>query len=200
MFCFLLLTYEALLGFKMCPLIKHIDLSERAKAFWEKEDIDDVFNGIFEYLDHLKRVLKKNTATDKGRTLSVFHDYDPKMLYLFPVLCSILCVYPSEYIQGQKLLEALDCSSSGLNPKASVVQVVIGSGNLCSNTPATEGKACSVHNHTIKLNDICSTYIYIPTFFETVSRCKTRCCRVQVSSWWLRTPSPAPVPPLPPSL
>lgn len=58
----------------MCPLIKHIILSERAKAFWEKEDIDDVFNVIFGYLDRLKRVLKKNTATDKGWILSVFHD------------------------------------------------------------------------------------------------------------------------------
>uniref|UniRef100_H3CM86 SET domain bifurcated histone lysine methyltransferase 2 n=1 Tax=Tetraodon nigroviridis TaxID=99883 RepID=H3CM86_TETNG len=74
--------------------------SERAKAFWEKEDIDDVFDRIFKYLNHLKRVLKKNTATDK------------------------------EYLQGQKLLEALDCSGSGPSQKASVVQVVIGSGEL----------------------------------------------------------------------
>lgn len=60
----------------MYPLIKHINLSERAKAFWERDDIDDVFDIIFGYLDHLKRVLKKNTATDKGWALSVFHDYD----------------------------------------------------------------------------------------------------------------------------
>lgn len=50
-------------------------LSERAKAFWEKEDIDDVFDVVFGYLNHLKRVLKKNTATDKGLTLSVFQGY-----------------------------------------------------------------------------------------------------------------------------
>lgn len=40
--------------------------SERAKTFWAEEDVDQVFNGVFEYLDHLKRVLKKHTATDKG--------------------------------------------------------------------------------------------------------------------------------------
>lgn len=48
-------------------------LSERAKAFWKKEDIDDLFNVVFGYLDNLKRVLKKNTATDRGWTLPLFH-------------------------------------------------------------------------------------------------------------------------------
>ncbi|XP_034403130.1 histone-lysine N-methyltransferase SETDB2 isoform X2 [Cyclopterus lumpus] len=51
---------------------------ERAKAFWAEEDVDQVFSGVFEYLDHLKGVLKKNTATDK------------------------------EYVQGLKLLECLN--------------------------------------------------------------------------------------------
>ncbi|XP_031695809.1 histone-lysine N-methyltransferase SETDB2 isoform X2 [Anarrhichthys ocellatus] len=51
---------------------------ERAKAFWSEEDVDQVFSGVFEYLDHLKKVLKKNTATDK------------------------------EYVQGLKLLESLN--------------------------------------------------------------------------------------------
>ncbi|XP_068586681.1 histone-lysine N-methyltransferase SETDB2 isoform X1 [Cebidichthys violaceus] len=51
---------------------------ERAKAFWSEEDVDQVFNDVFVYLDHLKRVLKKNTATDK------------------------------EYVQGLKLLESLN--------------------------------------------------------------------------------------------
>ncbi|TNM94068.1 hypothetical protein fugu_002244 [Takifugu bimaculatus] len=73
---------------------------ERAKAFWKKEDIDDVFHVVFGYLGNLKRVLKKNTATDR------------------------------EYVQGLKLLEALNCSASGLNRDSSVVQVVIGSGEL----------------------------------------------------------------------
>lgn len=41
---------------------------ERAKGFWAKEDVDETFNAIFEYLNHLKRALKKNTATDKGWT------------------------------------------------------------------------------------------------------------------------------------
>lgn len=49
------------------------DISERAKAFWKKEDIDDLFNVVFGYLDNLKRVLKKNTATDRGWTLPLFH-------------------------------------------------------------------------------------------------------------------------------
>lgn len=30
--------------------------------------MDQVFNGVFLYLDHLKKVLKRNTATDKGGT------------------------------------------------------------------------------------------------------------------------------------
>uniref|UniRef100_A0A674PAH2 Pre-SET domain-containing protein n=1 Tax=Takifugu rubripes TaxID=31033 RepID=A0A674PAH2_TAKRU len=44
-------------------------LSERAKAFWKKEDIDDVFHVVFGYLGNLKRVLKKNTATDRGELM-----------------------------------------------------------------------------------------------------------------------------------
>ncbi|XP_069377121.1 histone-lysine N-methyltransferase SETDB2 isoform X3 [Paralichthys olivaceus] len=38
---------------------------ERAQAFWAEEDVDQLFTGVLSYLDHLKRVLKKNTATDK---------------------------------------------------------------------------------------------------------------------------------------
>lgn len=172
---FLLLTYETLLKVKMYPLIKYIHLSERAKAFWEKEDVDDVFNVIFGYLDHLKGVLKKNTATDKGWTLSVFHDNDQSSIPCF--LCSRLRVFPSEYIQGLKLLEALDCSGSASNQKSSVVQVVIGSGKRISNTPASDASK----------------------FFKSVLGFKTRCCYVQVTSWQMSTPSPAPVPPLLPS-
>lgn len=51
---------------------------EEAKAFWAEEDVDQVFDGVYDYLDHLKRVLKKNTATDK------------------------------EFVQGLKLLEVLN--------------------------------------------------------------------------------------------
>ncbi|KAM8905359.1 histone-lysine N-methyltransferase SETDB2 isoform 2-T2 [Spinachia spinachia] len=50
---------------------------ERAKSFWAEEDVDQVFSGVFEYLGNLKRVLKKNTASDK------------------------------EYVQGLKLLDNL---------------------------------------------------------------------------------------------
>nr|XP_040029730.1 histone-lysine N-methyltransferase SETDB2 isoform X1 [Gasterosteus aculeatus aculeatus] len=50
---------------------------ERAKSFWAEEDVDQVFSGVFEYLGNLKRVLKKNTASDK------------------------------EYVQGLKLLDSL---------------------------------------------------------------------------------------------
>lgn len=167
---FLLLTYETLLKVKMYILIKYVHLSERAKAFWKKEDVDHLFNVIFGYLDHLKGVLKKNTATDKGWTLSVFHEWNC-------FLCSRLRVFPLEYIQGLKLLETLDCSGSALNQKPSVVQVVIGSGKRISNTPASDA----------------------PKFFKSVLRFKTRCCYVQVTTWQMSTPSPAPVPPLLPS-
>lgn len=44
---------------------------ERAKAVWAKEDVDDIFDTVLEKLDHLKKVLKKKTATDKGWTSSV---------------------------------------------------------------------------------------------------------------------------------
>ncbi|XP_078101140.1 histone-lysine N-methyltransferase SETDB2 isoform X1 [Sander vitreus] len=68
---------------------------ERAKTFWAEEDVDQVFDGIFDYLDYLKRVLKKNAATDK------------------------------EYVQGLKLLEALNSPLASAQD-SSVVQVVIG--------------------------------------------------------------------------
>uniref|UniRef100_A0A1A8BVD4 Histone-lysine N-methyltransferase SETDB2 n=1 Tax=Nothobranchius kadleci TaxID=1051664 RepID=A0A1A8BVD4_NOTKA len=75
---------------------------ELAKAFWADEDVDQVFSSVFEYLEHLKRVLQRKTATDK------------------------------EYVQALKLVEFLDCSSlsSHQNQESSVVQVVIGSGEL----------------------------------------------------------------------
>uniref|UniRef100_A0A8P4GQN8 Histone-lysine N-methyltransferase SETDB2 n=1 Tax=Dicentrarchus labrax TaxID=13489 RepID=A0A8P4GQN8_DICLA len=71
-----------------------------ARTFWAEEDVDQAFDGVFEYLGHLKRVLKKNTATDK------------------------------EYVQGLKLLQVLDCSPPASAQDSSVVQVVIGSGEL----------------------------------------------------------------------
>ncbi|XP_023252192.1 histone-lysine N-methyltransferase SETDB2-like isoform X1 [Seriola lalandi dorsalis] len=73
---------------------------ERAKAFWAGEDVDQAFDGVFEYLNHLKRVLKKNTATDK------------------------------ELVQALKVLETLDLSAPVSSQDASVVQVVIGSGQV----------------------------------------------------------------------
>ncbi|KAK2857216.1 hypothetical protein Q5P01_005951 [Channa striata] len=73
---------------------------ERAKAFWAEEDVDQVFSRVFVYLDHLKRALRKNTATDK------------------------------EFVQGVKLLESLDLSDPVTRQDSCVVQVVIGSGEL----------------------------------------------------------------------
>lgn len=76
---------------------------ERAKTFWAEEDVDQVFSGVFQYLDRLKAVLKRSAATDK------------------------------EYVQAFKLLEILDCCSSSTSPQdqdPSVVQVVIGSDEL----------------------------------------------------------------------
>ncbi|GLD73882.1 histone-lysine N-methyltransferase SETDB2-like protein, partial [Lates japonicus] len=73
---------------------------ERARAFWAEEDVDQVFSRVLVYLDHLKRVLKKNTATDK------------------------------ELVQSLKLLDSLDLSPLVSSQDSSVVQVVIGSGEL----------------------------------------------------------------------
>lgn len=60
--------------------------SERAKTFWAAEDVDQVFTGVSEHLDHLKRVLKKNTATDKGWTcfIDVFCDRSEQDVICFP--------------------------------------------------------------------------------------------------------------------
>ncbi|XP_068165638.1 histone-lysine N-methyltransferase SETDB2-like isoform X1 [Antennarius striatus] len=71
---------------------------ERAKSFWAKENVDQVFTGVFEYLDNLKNVLKNKTATDK------------------------------QYVQGLKLLEIVDSYLPDSPPDSSVVQVVIGLG------------------------------------------------------------------------
>ncbi|TMS01033.1 Histone-lysine N-methyltransferase SETDB2 [Larimichthys crocea] len=75
---------------------------ERAKAFWSEEDVDEVFSGVCAYVAHLKRVLKKNTATDK------------------------------EYVQALKLLESLDVSPPASTQDSSVFQVVIGSVSSCT--------------------------------------------------------------------
>lgn len=63
--------------------MKRIHLSERAKAFWEKQDVDDVFNQIFGKVDHLRRALMKNAATDKGRASSAFQDDDQNASSVF---------------------------------------------------------------------------------------------------------------------
>ncbi|KAM6893555.1 histone-lysine N-methyltransferase SETDB2 [Xenentodon cancila] len=88
---------------------------ERAKSFWAEEDVDQVFTGVFSYLDHLKSVLKGSTATDK------------------------------EYVQALKLLECLGCSSSSCprDQDWSVVQVVIGSGELLPAEFSQRGVASS---------------------------------------------------------
>lgn len=74
---------------------------DRAKTFWADVDVDRVFTGVYEYLDNLKRVLKKSTATEK------------------------------EYVQGLKLLECLDCFPQTTTKESPVVQVVIGSVFSC---------------------------------------------------------------------
>uniref|UniRef100_A0A8C7XTR8 Histone-lysine N-methyltransferase SETDB2 n=1 Tax=Oryzias sinensis TaxID=183150 RepID=A0A8C7XTR8_9TELE len=40
--------------------------ADRAKIFWAEKDVDELFNNVFGYLDHLKTVLKSSTATEKG--------------------------------------------------------------------------------------------------------------------------------------
>lgn len=41
-------------------------VTERAKAFWDKEEVDDIFDTVLECVEHLKVAFKKKTATDKG--------------------------------------------------------------------------------------------------------------------------------------
>ncbi|XP_051798706.1 histone-lysine N-methyltransferase SETDB2-like isoform X2 [Acanthochromis polyacanthus] len=93
---------------------------ERAKTFWAEEDVDQAFDGFFVYVDHLKRVLKAHTATDK------------------------------EYVQALRLLECLagSSSTSPADQDSSVVQVVIGSDELLPaqfshNSPASDGTQSS---------------------------------------------------------
>ncbi|KAM7365849.1 hypothetical protein PAMP_016746 [Pampus punctatissimus] len=41
------------------------DVVEQARTFWAQQDVDHVFTSVFVYLDHLKKVLKANKASDK---------------------------------------------------------------------------------------------------------------------------------------
>ncbi|XP_053170785.1 histone-lysine N-methyltransferase SETDB2 [Scomber japonicus] len=88
---------------------KCVDASaaEQARSFWSKEDVDQVFSSVLSYLDHLKKALKSNTATDK------------------------------ELAASWKLLECLDWSSGApaAMQDASVVQVVIGSVEFSRRSP-----------------------------------------------------------------
>lgn len=52
----------------VCNLYYSFPLTERAKAFWDKEDVDEIFDTVLEYLDQLKEAFRKKTATDKGWT------------------------------------------------------------------------------------------------------------------------------------
>lgn len=89
---------------------------ERAKGYWSMEDVDQVFSDVVEYVDHLKKVLKNKTATDR------------------------------EYVQALKLLQALDCSPPASSQDSSVVQVVIGSGELLSPEFSPSSSPCSSTN------------------------------------------------------
>ncbi|XP_047189178.1 histone-lysine N-methyltransferase SETDB2 isoform X2 [Scophthalmus maximus] len=78
---------------------------ERAQTFWSEEDVDQVFRRVVVYLDHLKRVLKDNTASDR------------------------------ELVQALKLLEVLDLCPPDSAQDTTVVQVVIGAGELLPADP-----------------------------------------------------------------
>lgn len=101
----------------------NIALSERAKAFWKKEDIDDVFHVVFGYLDNLKSVLKKNTATDRGWTLPLFHviirmcDQLPVVInksdYLSTRICSGLKAAGGFELFSVRYKSGLFCGSGG---------------------------------------------------------------------------------------
>lgn len=90
--------------------------------------MDDVFDTVLEYLDHLRGVIKKKTATDKGWTSTATVTIRFPVLLLLTFCC--LCVCASEYVQGLKLLEALDYYHRDSAQDSSVVQVVIGPGQL----------------------------------------------------------------------
>lgn len=46
-------------------------VTEQAKAFWDKEDVDYIFDTVLERVDHLRVAFRKKTATDKGWTTSL---------------------------------------------------------------------------------------------------------------------------------
>lgn len=64
----------------------------RAKYVWDNEDVDDVFDTVLEYLDHLRGVIKKKTATDKGWTSTATVTIRFPVLLLLTFCCLCVCV------------------------------------------------------------------------------------------------------------
>ncbi|KAM3585346.1 uncharacterized protein V6R79_014944 [Siganus canaliculatus] len=100
---------------------------ERAKSFWAKADVDQVFDWIHEYLGRLKTALKRSTATDK------------------------------ECVQGWKLTQDLDWTPQTSSQDSSVVQVVIGSDGLLPAGPAPRSPSPSPSSPLSPSNGPCSS-------------------------------------------
>ncbi|XP_057715458.1 histone-lysine N-methyltransferase SETDB2 isoform X2 [Corythoichthys intestinalis] len=77
------------------------EISDRAKAFWAREDVDHVFNIMFNRLDQLREVLRANTATDKER------------------------------VEALKIYECLEWKTAFPVSNTPVVQMVIGADGQC---------------------------------------------------------------------
>ncbi|XP_054650479.1 histone-lysine N-methyltransferase SETDB2 isoform X2 [Dunckerocampus dactyliophorus] len=83
---------------------------DRAKTFWAKENVDQVFSVLYKHLDHLREVLKTNTATDKER------------------------------VQALKLFDCMDWTVLSPSSDTPVVRVVVGADDvlqdeLCQHSP-----------------------------------------------------------------
>ncbi|XP_077370108.1 histone-lysine N-methyltransferase SETDB2 isoform X2 [Festucalex cinctus] len=72
---------------------------DRAKAFWAKENVEQMFSFMFKRMEHLREVLSANTATDKER------------------------------VQALKMLDCLEWTVQSPVGNTPVVQVVIGADN-----------------------------------------------------------------------
>lgn len=77
----------------MCNLYYSFPLTERAKAFWDKEDVDEIFDTVLEYLDHLKEAFRKKTATDKGLSSQQQHVIFLAVVMLLTSCCACFRIF-----------------------------------------------------------------------------------------------------------
>ncbi|KAG7502414.1 hypothetical protein JOB18_019382 [Solea senegalensis] len=107
---------------------------ERAQRFWAEQDLDLVFSSVSSYLDHLKRVLNKNTATDKELVQAL------KLLECLDLCPSVPAQDLCPSVPAQDLcpsVPAQDLCPSVPAQDQSVVQVVIGANELQPDSSTT---------------------------------------------------------------